>query len=164
MADSSDPTDSAEVAPDELIYRRLSVHLKHYDPETGAISPEAFHPNSADDQGISVDRAESDRHPTFRTPEEAAKGPQPGLYYVSVHRAGEIQAARLTIKPDPVPPGAPGGPNPGHALISEIMNDKRVRQSPAVKQWKLALATLNDQPYGLCLRVEGPFGPFNDPE
>ena len=115
---------------DETLYRRVPVKMKWYDPVTGRLSPEAFHPNRKDESGISLDRKK------YRTLEEAAQGPHMDGYYVAVLRAAELQAHGITVA------AKPNAGNPGHAEIPRL--NYAERRIDRCKEWqKLLCARVN---------------------
>lgn len=122
---------------DETLYRRVPVKMKWYDPVTGRLSPEAFHPNRKDESGISLDRKK------YRTLEEAAQGPHMDGYYVAVLRAAELQAHGITVA------AKPNAGNPGHAEIPRL--NYAERRIDRCKEWQKLLA------HELTVAVEGPF-------
>ena len=129
---------------DELLYRRVSVRSGWYDPETNILLRTAFNPSAERDQtGISLDRARSDKHPHFRTIEQAATGPSPDGYYIAVFRVGDLRAHNIEVVAKPVEH------NPGHAELPDLrhVNKNTERFDNIVK-----MLTEN-----LRLRVEGPF-------
>lgn len=138
-------SDFHEIAGDELLYRKVPVNPNWYNPSLDELAPDAFHPRSEDDLGISLDRARSAKHPEFRSIEESAKGPSSKGYYVAVLRVGDLRRQGFSIVPDP---SCERG-NPGHVLITDLTYDNR--KEPESENKKVLLA------HELVLRVEGPF-------
>lgn len=135
------------VGDDELLYRKIPVSQKWYDPANSPFpSPEAFRPHRVHDvAGLSIDRAKSEQHPEFKTVEEAGQGASPDGYYVAVLQAGALRREGIDVIPKPVEG------NSGHAELPDL--NAADRKSDQVEQWKRVLAQK------LTLRVEGPFRP-----
>lgn len=132
-----------EIADDELLFHRVSVNSKQYDPDSKALSPKAFQVYERDKTGLSITRGRSERHPDFLTAEdEASRGPSSGGYYVAVLRAGDLRAAGIDIV------AVPENDNPGHAELPQMRAENR--RSNETKEMMQLLVRL-------CLRVEGPF-------
>ena len=144
-----DDADAGAIAPHELLYRKVRVSAGWWNPAAGRLSPKAVRPDKRDVDGLSVDRARSDRHPDFRTARQAGAGPQADGYYVAVFRVSDLIDAGLTVVADPLTAADPGGPNPGHALIPELNAEDRRSERVA----ELIRVLTNE----LLLRVEGPF-------
>ncbi len=126
--------DMTPVADDENLFRRIKDGRGHFCPETGWVSPAAFHPLRYDATGISVDRE------TYRTAEQAAQSTRPGDYYVVRLLTGRVRSLGLSVEPRPFPE------NRGHAEIPEIRYETR---RTTVEQ-ELQLSRL-------CFGAEGPF-------
>ena len=127
------------VADDELLYRRIPVSQRWYDP---AADPkpmlQAFRPRPDDVTGLSVVRGEF-----YSTPEEAAQGPSKSGYFVAVLRVGDLRAHGIEVVARPVEGIL------GHAEITNLTAANR--DSDKAKGIMELLAER------LCLRVEGPF-------
>lgn len=126
------------VEDDELLYRRIPVSMKWYDPATG-VSPEAFDPHKdRDTTGISVFRA---KHTSI---ERAAAGQGKKGYYVALLKAGDLLSAGIQVEP------RPELDDPGHAELPQLTSTTRAHSSALELRQRLT---------SLVLRVEGPFPP-----
>jgi hypothetical protein len=129
------------ISDDEVLYRRIPVSMKWYDPKIAPFpSPEAFWPRDDDTTGLSVRRGEP-----YSTAAQAAQGPSRRGYYVAVLKVGDLRARGIRVVPQPDPD------IPGHTELPDLtaMN----RDTDAAKTLMATLA------HELCLRVEGPFLP-----
>lgn len=132
------PGGTEPVADDELLYRRIPVSQRWYDPQVDPCpSPEAFRPTPNDATGLSVYRGK------YKTVEEAARGLEGKSYYVAVLRAGDLRANGIDVVP------RPKEGDPGHAELPGLTYENR--KMDKVLEWKVLLSGQ------LCLRVEGPF-------
>ena len=120
----------------------MRSYFDWYDPSLSEVNPQAFKPNRFDIDGISVDRAHSERHPEFRRIAEAAQGRQ-DEYYIAELRAGDLRKYGFILHANPLPQ------NPGHALITDLTYANR-KDSESEK--KMILLGRD-----LVLRVGGPF-------
>lgn len=137
-----EPDGTEPVADDEILYRRIPISQGWYDESVEQpVSPEAFRPRAADEDGLSLCRAK------YMTLEEAAHGPSAKGYYVIELRAGDLRARGIEVSPTPDRGG------PGHASIP-LLNyaDRKTDRALEIKQ---LLATK------LWLRVKGPFPTFD---
>jgi hypothetical protein len=133
--------DSAPIADDELLYRRIPASQNWYHPgEPWALDAEAFKPRKSgpfpDTTGISLFRAKFYDSP-------ADVGSTRKGFYVAVLRAGDLRIAQIdvTAKPDP--------DHPGHAELPQLRADNQ--KTDECRNLMLLLTE------SLCLRVEGPF-------
>lgn len=127
------------VADDELLYRRIPVSQRWYDPAADS-KPllQAFRPRPDDVTGLSVVRGEP-----YNTPEQAAQGPSKAGYYVAVLRVGDLRAHGIEVVPRPVEGIR------GHAEITNLTATNC--DSDEAKRLMELLAER------LCVRVDGPF-------
>lgn len=125
------------IRDDELLLRRIPTSTQWYQPQEHVVYEDAFLPTKADDDGLSLMRAE------FCPPEEfAAKGRQGKQYYVAQLRAADIRAQGIDLKADPQPD------NPGHALLPQMTRDNRKDDQTLERARILAR---------LVTKVSGPF-------
>lgn len=122
------------VTDDEFLYRRVPVD---WCSRSTGLSDQAFAPHRTNDvTGLSVVRAK------YKSSEEAAKG-QPGRsYYVAVLAVADLKRHGIDVV-------AVG--EPGHAELPDLNRDNRKTEKTLQLQRLLVK---------MCLRVEGPFGPF----
>lgn len=139
MTSASQFDGSEPIADGELLYRRIPVSQRWYDP---AADPkpllQAFRPRTDDVTGLSVVRGEP-----YNTPEQAAQGPSKSGYYVAALRVSDLRAHGIKVVPRPVVGIT------GHAEITNLTAANR--DSDEAKRIMELLAER------LCLRVEGPF-------
>ena len=84
------------IEDDELLYRRIPVSLRWYDPATDILKSEAFGPHKTEDTtGISVSRAK------YKSIQEAAIGKSKKGYYVVIIRAGDLRQRGIKVVPRP---------------------------------------------------------------
>ena len=130
--------DTEPITDDELLYRRIPVSTRWYEP---AISPrpqmKAFSPTAQDKTGLSLRRAKC------VTIEEAARGREGKAYYVAVLNVGQIRAAGMSVISRPV------DGQPGHVEIPELTYANH-KTTGALESERLLAGEL-------CLRVAGPF-------
>lgn len=144
-ADEFPPTERhlGGIDDDELIFRKIPVSQSWYDPEKKFLSIQAFKPNKNRDlSGISMDRARCEKHPEFRSIEEAAIGKSPNGYYVAVLRVGDLRAHGISLESRPLQD------NPGHAELPDLRADNR-NEDKAI--------AIKDALVRLVLEVQGPF-------
>ena len=82
------------IEDDESLYRRVLASSEQYNPETGLLSPQAFHPNKNDVTGLSLVRAR------FLAASDAARGRAGKETILAVLRAGDLRAEGIRIEPD----------------------------------------------------------------
>ncbi len=127
------------IEDDEVLYRRVPASQGWWNaarPEDG-LSPQAFHPNRNDTDGISLFRA---KHTSI---EQAASGRPGKSYFIAVLNASDLKQAGIAIRATPTKEA------PGHASLPEL--NYANRRSPEAKRLEGLLAR------ALCLKVKGPF-------
>lgn len=133
------PPGEEPITDEEILYRRIPVSQNYYDPATKDLSPEAFHPRSFDDTGISVYRKKY-------TPIEKAAIGRPGKsYYIGELHAGDIRKVGLVVRPSPRPNDS------GHAEIPDLTYENRRTNQTLVFERRLAKLASHS--------VKGPFPP-----
>jgi len=133
--------DSTPIADEELLFRRVPASMGWYDPTTGVLSPEAFHPNKQRDAtGISVSREK------FKSIEEAARGLPGKSYYVAVLCAGDLRRNGIEVVPRPE---TQAGYDPAHAELPNL-NASSYKADETLERQRVLVEEL-------CLRVKGPF-------
>jgi hypothetical protein len=135
------PSDGTEpIKDDEILYRRIPVSQKWFDPTADPrLSPQAFHPIKQDTTGLSLSRAK------YKTVEEAAEGPSAQGYYVAGVKAGELRERGIAVIPDPLPD------DPGHCELPGLTYSNR--HCDQSEELKVQLA------HELTWWVAGPFLP-----
>ena len=131
-------SDIDPIEDDELLFRRVLPIW--YEPETGVLNPQAFHPNKHDVTGISISRQK------FTLIKEAARG-RGKVYFVAVLLAGDLRQRGIKIVPRPELPD--GQYDLSHAELPEINASNR-REDLTLERERILAEKL-------CLRVEGPF-------
>jgi hypothetical protein len=125
------------IADDELLFRRVPLSTRWFDPITRILRPEAFRPSKERDvTGISVSRQR------YKVAELAARGRPGNFYYVAVLRAGDIRQLGITVEPRPLLN------DPGHAELPQL-NAANYKDSETLERERQLVT--------ICLRVEGPF-------
>lgn len=131
------------IADDELLYRRVPESPGWYDPATHVVNHQAFGPHKTNDaSGLSVARAK------YKSMEDAARGRPGKSYFVAVLRVGDLRQNDIKVVPRPKPN------DPGHSELPDMNSDNRKADATLERQRLLSKK--------LCLRVEGPFGPFEE--
>ena len=129
--------DDEPITDDELLYRRISVKSKWYDPSTDSLEPQAFAPHKTNDvTGLSVYRAK------YKTAEEASRRTPGEWYYVVVLRAGDLREKGMSVEPRPL------ADDRGHADLPDLKADDYKSDITRERQRMLT---------NLRLGVEGPF-------
>jgi hypothetical protein len=135
VSDGLEPIDDGEI-----LYRRVpaAANPTWYDPETEALSDQAFAPHKTEDvSGLSVWRAK------YRRIDDIGK---PGKrYYVAMLEAGAMRRAGIRVEPSP---DTAGGYDPAHAELPDLNSSNRKDDVTLERQRTLV---------ELCLGVEGPF-------
>ena len=139
--------DRLSIGDGEFLHRKIPVSTGWYDLAVSPKpSPEAFGPHRIRDiTGISLDRAYSELHPQFRTPEQSATGKSVSGYYVAVLLVGDLRACGIEVNASPEPD------NPGHVELPGLRGDNK--QSREVQEAMQLLARK------LTISVLGPFFP-----
>lgn len=135
------PVELIPIRDDELLYRTISVKSGHF--ADGSLSPQAFHPNSRDESGISLFRAE------YREIQETV-GPSSDGYFVAVLQAGEMRARGIIVEPKP--DLGDGVIDISHAELPQI--NRAAKKSDAVAELKEVLVEL-----AMGRSIEGPIPP-----
>jgi hypothetical protein len=129
------------IADDEILYRRIPVSQKWFDPQIDPLpSPKAFRPRDDDTTGLSLFRGEP-----YNTAQQAGKGRSPFGYYVAVLRVRDLRLRQIEVVP------RPDADIPGHVEIPALTAGNR--ETDEALNLMVLLA------HELCLRVEGPFLP-----
>jgi hypothetical protein len=131
QADPSDPIDG-----DEYLYRRVPVVTNRVRDQ--CVDPHAFRPNEKDTTGLSLERAR------LTSPEDAARGPSGGGYYIARVRARDIRDLGLVIVPRP-------SVRPGHVELPGLTYENR--RTDQAEEWQVQLADLATR--------EGVLGPYH---